>query len=70
MVEFEITPNRPDCLSVIGLAREAAATFDAPCALHQPVVKGGGRGDLMELLDVETPPPTCAPGTPPGWCAT
>ena len=30
VVEFEITPNRPDCLSVIGLAREAAATFDAP----------------------------------------
>ena len=28
VVEFEITPNRPDCLSVIGLAREAAATFD------------------------------------------
>ena len=30
VVEFEITPNRPDCLSIIGLAREAAATFDAP----------------------------------------
>ena len=27
MIEFEITPNRPDCLSVIGLAREAAATY-------------------------------------------
>lgn len=27
VVEFEITPNRPDCLSVIGLAREAAVTF-------------------------------------------
>mgnify|MGYP001163075246 FL=1 len=26
IVEFEITPNRPDCLSVIGLAREASAT--------------------------------------------
>ncbi len=26
-VEFEITPNRPDCLSVLGLAREAAVTF-------------------------------------------
>ena len=29
VVEFEITPNRPDCLSVIGLAREAAATYNA-----------------------------------------
>ena len=55
VVEFEITPNRPDCLSVIGLAREAAATFGQPLRLHEPVVKGGGPGDLMELLDVETP---------------
>lgn len=27
VVDFEITPNRPDCLSMIGMAREAAATF-------------------------------------------
>ena len=55
VVEFEITPNRPDCLSVIGLAREVSATFDAPLNLHQPVVKGGADGSLAELLDVETP---------------
>ena len=55
VVEFEITPNRPDCLSVIGLAREAAATFDQPLKLHEPVVKGGGPGSLVDLLDVETP---------------
>ncbi|NCB62674.1 MAG: phenylalanine--tRNA ligase subunit beta [Clostridia bacterium] len=55
VVEFEITPNRPDCLSVIGLAREAAATFDAPLRLHAPAVKGGAGGSLPELLDVETP---------------
>ncbi len=55
VVEFEITPNRPDCLSVIGLAREAAATFDAPLSLHTPVVKGGAEGDLNALLKVETP---------------
>ena len=54
-MEFEITPNRPDCLSVIGLAREVAATYDAPLTLHEPVVKGGGPGVLTELLDVETP---------------
>lgn len=28
IVEFEITPNRPDCLSVIGMARESAASFE------------------------------------------
>ncbi len=55
VVEFEITPNRPDCLSVIGLAREAAATFHAPLTLHEPVVKGGAEGNLCDLLDVETP---------------
>ncbi len=55
VVEFEITPNRPDCLSVIGLAREAAATFDQELRLHEPQVKGGAQGDLFALLDVETP---------------
>ena len=55
VVEFEITPNRPDCLSVIGLAREASATFGAPLKLHTPEVKGGADGNLAELLDVETP---------------
>ncbi|MBN2899263.1 MAG: phenylalanine--tRNA ligase subunit beta [Clostridia bacterium] len=28
VIEFEITPNRPDCLSMIGMARETAATFN------------------------------------------
>ena len=55
VVEFEITPNRPDCLSVIGLAREAAVTYGKKISLHEPVVKGGGPGNLSELLDVETP---------------
>ncbi len=55
VVEFEITPNRPDCLSVIGLAREVSATFDKPLTLHTPQVKGGADGVLSELLDVETP---------------
>lgn len=27
VVDFEITPNRPDCLAMLGMAREAAATF-------------------------------------------
>ena len=54
-VEFEITPNRPDCLSMIGLAREAAATFGTELTLHDPQVNGGGAGDLAELLDVTTP---------------
>ena len=57
IVEFEITNNRPDCYSLIGLARETAAAFNVPLKLHEPVVKGGGPGVLPELLDVETPDP-------------
>lgn len=48
VVEFEITPNRPDCLSVIGLAREAAASYNTPLKLEQPKVKGIGDGDSIE----------------------
>ena len=39
-VEFEITNNRPDCLSVIGLAREAHAAFQLPMNLKPPKFKG------------------------------
>ena len=52
VVEFEITPNRPDCLSVIGLAREASATFRRPLRLHTPEVRGCG-GSIAELVDIE-----------------
>ena len=51
-VEFEITPNRPDCLSVRGLAREAAATFGVPFQDHVPAVKPG-HGDVNTLLRVD-----------------
>ena len=51
VVEFEITSNRPDCLSIIGLARETAATYRLPLHLHTPVVQGCG-GDVNELLKV------------------
>lgn len=37
VIEFEITPNRPDCLSIIGMAREAAATFN--CELKEPNIE-------------------------------
>src|SRR5207249_11947374 len=33
VIDFEITANRPDCLSVLGLAREVATTYDLPIAL-------------------------------------
>lgn len=51
VTEFEITSNRPDCLSIIGLAREAAATYKLPMKKHEPVVKTCG-GDVNEMLSV------------------
>lgn len=39
-VEFEITSNRPDCLSVTGLAREASATFNREINVPVPEFKG------------------------------
>ncbi len=56
VVEFEITSNRPDCLSVIGLARESAATFDTALSLHTPAVRGG-HGSIDALLRVEIADP-------------
>jgi len=55
VVEFEITNNRPDCFSLIGLAREVAAAFDVPLRRHEPAVNGGAPGCLTDLLDVEVP---------------
>lgn len=37
ILEFEITPNRPDCLNMIGLAREVSATLKNE--LHYPEIK-------------------------------
>lgn len=50
-VEFEITSNRADCLSVLGLAREAAATFQTPLHWNKPEVKSCG-GDINDELNV------------------
>ncbi len=52
VADFEITSNRPDCLSVIGLARETAATFNRKFSLKTPEVKGCG-GDINEHISVE-----------------
>lgn len=51
-VEFEITSNRPDCLSVTGLARETAATYDLPLNIPVPSFKGVD-GDINSMLKVD-----------------
>lgn len=55
VVDFEITNNRPDCYSIIGLAREAAAAFGKTMKHHEPVVKGSDAGSIFDHLDVEVP---------------
>lgn len=51
-VEFEITSNRPDCLSVTGLARETAATYNLPLNIPTPSFKGIDE-DINEMLRVD-----------------
>ncbi len=41
--EADIMTNRPDCLSMIGVAREAAGTFRLPLTVKRPNVKGEGK---------------------------
>ena len=53
IVDFEITNNRPDCYSIIGLARESAAAFGLPMKHHEPVVMGSTAGSMYDKLDVE-----------------
>lgn len=62
--EFEITSNRVDCYSVVGLAREAAATFRKE--FHPPVVEPSGNGEniedyvQVEVRDTDLCPRYCA----------
>ena len=55
IVDFEITNNRPDCYSIIGLARESAAAFGLPMKHHTPVVNGSDAGSIFDYLDVDVP---------------
>jgi len=56
VVEFEITSNRPDCFSVIGLARETAVTFNRPFSVKEPVVKGSG-DDINNYIKINVEEP-------------
>jgi phenylalanyl-tRNA synthetase beta chain len=56
VLEVAITPNRPDCLSVLGLAREVAALLDVP--LHIPPVEfreDTEATDRWAAVDIEDP---------------
>ena len=59
-VDFEITPNRPDCLSIIGLARESAVTYGLRYVPETPKVRGGA-GRIEEVLKVRIDEPALCP---------
>jgi len=60
IIEFEITSNRPDCLSVIGIAREAAVTLDSSFRLPKIEVKAGV-GDVNTEAAVKVKDPDLCP---------
>ena len=51
VIEYEITSNRVDCYSVIGIAREAAAVFGKKFVLNAPKETGNGE-DIHDYLKV------------------
>ena len=58
IIDFEITPNRPDCLSMIGMAREAAATFGTK--LNYPDTKCIREEEsASDYVDVQVKSPLC-----------
>ena len=58
--EFEITSNRVDCYSILGLAREAAATFRKEYMPPAVEVKGSG-DDVNNYIQVEVKDTTLCP---------
>ena len=54
VVDFEITPNRPDCLAMVGMAREASATFKKPFSYPDTAIqKEDGEGESKDYVSVE-----------------
>jgi phenylalanyl-tRNA synthetase beta chain len=48
VIDFEVTANRPDCLSVVGLAREVATAYDLPIVLPSSAI--GAKVRLTPVL--------------------
>jgi len=52
VIEMEVTPNRGDCLGLIGVARELAAVFGKELIIPEPGISENGR-PVRELASVE-----------------
>jgi phenylalanyl-tRNA synthetase beta chain len=62
VIDFEITANRPDCLSIVGLAREASAAFGVPLQRPEQTMPPAGQPQPIEVVieDAELCPRYCA----------
>ncbi|MDR2649440.1 MAG: phenylalanine--tRNA ligase subunit beta [Clostridiales bacterium] len=60
-IEFEITSNRPDCYSVLGIAREAAAAYNLPFKLTEVAVREEAEGDIHSMISVSIENPELCP---------
>ena len=58
--DFDITPNRADCLSILGFARETALAFDLPLTLPELALAEAG-GDVNELITIKIDDPELCP---------
>ena len=59
VIEFEITPNRPDCLSIMGMARETAASFEL--SLKEPEISFHSEDDILDYIkDIEIQSKNCS----------
>ena len=75
VIDFEITANRPDCLSTIGLAREASAAYGVPLRMPDRAMPAPGNGPSVDVAieDADLCPRYCAQvfevriGTSPAW---
>lgn len=59
--EADVATNRPDCLSVKGIAREAAATFGVPFVERKPELKNTVKEDVSKYLKVTVNAPDLCP---------
>ncbi len=61
VLDFEVTANRPDCMSIMGMAREVAAAYGLP--IRKPAVRGaslsGSPGDNADIDVVIENPELC-----------
>ncbi len=62
VIDFDITANRPDCLSVVGLAREAAAAYGLPLQLPDRTMPPAGQPQTLDIAieDPDSCPRYCA----------